>query len=585
MMVQRRLVGLVREAPLPVAVTVLCALGAMAAAVAQWFLTARVVVRVLEGEQAGEVATTVAAVAGAVVTRALLLWARDLAGTWTGQVVKRRLRARLVDRVLELGPAYATHRRTGDVVASLADGVDALRAYVGFYLPQAFVALAGPAVLVIGLVILDPVVGGVVAACLVLLPFVRRLWGSVLGRRGRAHWEAYEAFAASMLDALAGMATLRTLGAAGAYEERLSDDAARLYRATRSDLAASLAPVGLTAVLVGTGTVVSVAVGAVRVAEGALDPVSLLVVLFLAGECFRPQQELQNYWHEGFYGLAASHGIFALLDTPAPLAEPDDPRPRPAAPLTIELRAVTYRYPSATAGSAPALDAVSLVVPAGSRVAVVGPSGAGKSTLVSLLQRFVDPDEGAVLVGGVDLRELRLGDARSCAALVSQDVHLFVGTVAENLRLARPDATDEELVDACRRARIHDAVTAWPEGYDTILGERGATASGGERQRLAIARALLADAPLLLLDEATSSVDGENEEALRAALDEAGRGRTTLVVAHRMATVMGADEIVVLDHGRIVERGAPSDLLRLDQGRFAQLVAVGQGADRSGDDA
>lgn len=571
-MVQRRLVGLVREAPLQVALTVGCALGAMAAAVTQWFLTAAVVADVLAGARLGEVAYGVAGVAAAVVCRALLLWLRDLCGTWTGQVVKRRLRDRLVVALLRLGPAYTSHRRTGEVVASLGDGVEALRAYVGFYLPQALVALAGPAVLAVALLALDPYVGAVVVVCLLALPFSRRLWAGVLGRRGRAHWEAYEEYAASLLDAIVGMATLRTLGATHRYEQRLRRDAARLYRATRSDLAASLAPVGLTAVLVGTGTVVSVVVGAFRVADGALEPVQLLLVLFLAGECFRPQQELQNYWHEGFYGLAASHGIFSLLDEPQPLDEPARPRPRPPGPLDLEVRDLRYRYPG---GGAPALDGVSLRVPAGATVAVVGSSGAGKSTLVSLLQRFLDPDEGAVLVGGVDLRDLALAEARSTASLVSQEVHLFAGTVADNLRVASPHASEADLVDACRRARIHDTVVSWPQGYDTVLGERGATISGGERQRLAVARALLVDAPVLLLDEATSSVDGANEQALHAALTEAGRGRTTLVVAHRMSTVLGADEVVVLERGRVVQQGPPDRLLADPGGRFARLVAVG----------
>ncbi|WP_203338675.1 ABC transporter ATP-binding protein/permease [Nocardioides limicola] len=588
MMVQRRLVGLVREAPLPVTVTVACALGSMLAAVLQWFFTAQALSRVLSGADSSALVWPLVGVAAAVACRGLLMWGRDLAGNWTGRVVKRRLRAALIDKLLRLGPAYTSGRRTGDMIASVGDGVEALRAYVGFYLPQAFVSLAGPLVLVVALTLVDPVIGLLVLACLVALPFARRAWGGLLGRRGRAHWEAYEEFAASMMDAITGLATLRSVGAVDEYGERLSRGAAKLYRATRRDLAASLGVVGVTALLVGTGTLISVGVGAFRVASGALDPMLLLFVLFLAAECFRPQQELQNYWHEGFHGLAASHGIFALLDAPELLTEPARPRPRPTGAVSLTLHEVSYRYPTTDgtdgtdsakdADGAWALDRVSIDVPAGTTLAVVGPSGAGKSTLVALLQRFLDPDQGAVLVGGVDLRELSLVDARSLAALVSQDVHLFAGTVADNLRLARPDADHDDLEEACRRARIHHVIESWPDGYQTVLGERGLTISGGERQRLAIARALLADAPLLLLDEATSSVDGANEQAMHAAIAEASRGRTTVVVAHRMSTVLDADRVVVLDSGRIVESGEPGLLLAQRHGRFAELVAAGTGA-------
>jgi len=298
----------------------------------------------------------------------------------------------------------------------------------------------------------------------------------------------------------------------------------------------------------------------------------MLLILFLTAEAFRPTQELQNYWHEGFYGLAASTSIFDLIDSPSVVHDTGQrvlPVVRGEA-TEVTLEGVSFTY---EAKMPPALQDVSFTVPAGETVAIAGRSGAGKSTLVALLQRFFDPDHGRITVNGVDLRDLRLGEARRLTAVVSQDIYLFHGTVAENLRMARPDATVEEFEAACRAANAHDFITALPDGYATLVGERGARLSGGERQRIAIARALLKDAPVLILDEATSSVDGASEAAIQEALANLARGRTTIVVAHRLSALMHADRIVVLDGGRVVEAGRPSELLARG-GHYAELVRV-----------
>ncbi|MFC7107020.1 ABC transporter ATP-binding protein [Nonomuraea rubra] len=237
---------------------------------------------------------------------------------------------------------------------------------------------------------------------------------------------------------------------------------------------------------------------------------------------------------------------------------------------------VTFSYPGR---DRPALDGFSLDIAPGERVALVGRSGAGKTTVASLLLRFFDPSAGRVTVNGVDVRDLSFDRLRSLIAVVSQDTYLFHGTVRRNLALARPDAGDEQLEAAARAAQAHDFITALPDGYDTVVGERGLKLSGGERQRIAIARALLKDAPILVLDEATSAVDAANESAIQHALDTLSGGRTTLMIAHRLSTVQAADRVIVMADGRISEAGPPSELLA-GQGAYARLVAAQNGAAR-----
>lgn len=571
MFVQRRLLRLaVRTAPGPLALTCLLGLLGTAAGVITGFAVAEAVRRVLAGAAVVELTGPIALAVTAVAARGLTGWARDVAAHHCAGVVKVALRQRLTAHVLALGPGYTTGHRAGDVQATLADGVENLQAYVGFYLPQAAVAVIAPVVLVTGMFVLDPVVGGAVLAATLVVPIARPLFSRVLGDRGREHWDAYRELAARMLDALQGVTTLKLLGASERHGRELEAATTRLYQATVNNLGVSLVVYSIISIAMGVGTAVATGVGALRLATGALDAGALLVVLFLAAECFRPLLELQNYWHEGFHGVAAGSGIFGLLDT-VPDVRDAGRRTRPAHPGPAEVRFqdVSVVYPGA---ERPAIDRIDVVVTPGSTVAVVGRSGAGKSTLVAVLLRHLDPTTGRVLVDGVDLREFPLAEARRLSSVVSQDVHLFHGTIADNLRLAAPHATDGQLRQAIDDAHLGAFVDAAPAGLATVVGERGATLSGGERQRIAIARALLKDAPLLVLDEATSSIDGASEAAIQAALERVREGRTTVIVAHRLSTIRDADQVVVLDAGRVIEAGRPDELLAADDGAFRRLV-------------
>jgi ATP-binding cassette subfamily C protein CydCD len=301
---------------------------------------------------------------------------------------------------------------------------------------------------------------------------------------------------------------------------------------------------------------------------------ALLMVLMMGVEVFRPLRELRALMHQGMVAQSAAQAVFELLDA-RPIVT-DAARSRSARRLvpTIEFDGVTFAYPG---GRQAAHRGLSFKVAAGERIGIVGPSGCGKSSIVRLLLRQYDPQQGAVRIGGVDLRELSFEEIRSQLAVVNQDTYLFHGTVEDNLRFGKPEATQDELEAAARAANAHDFIAKLPQGYRTVVGERGLRLSGGQRQRIAIARALLRDAPILILDEALSAVDAENEAVIQKALDRLMEGRTTLILAHRLSSVIGADRILVIEEGQVIESGQHGALMR-SGGAYHRLMA-GQAQD------
>jgi ABC-type multidrug transport system fused ATPase/permease subunit len=264
-----------------------------------------------------------------------------------------------------------------------------------------------------------------------------------------------------------------------------------------------------------------------------------------------------GYWISEFQrAIASGERIFEVLDEPEEIVERPDARPLPTGEGTIRFEHVTFGYDPAR----PVLHDIDLEIPAGRRVALIGHTGSGKSTLTALVPRFYDPSAGRVLLDGVDVRDLRLRDLRGTIGLVSQDPFLFSTTVRENIAFGAPQASDEDVVRAAQMAQAHEFIDALPDGYDTVIGERGITLSGGQRQRLAIARAILVNPRVLILDDATASVDASTEAKIRLGLREAMRGRTTLIIAHRLSTLALADELIVLDGGRVVARGTEAEL-------------------------
>jgi len=571
----RRLWALTAGVRSRIAAAVAIGLLAAVAGIARLALLGWLLARVLAGDSLAALAPALVLTAVALVGRSALDYARTMAAHHTAARVQAELRRSLYAHVAALGPAHFVRDRTGDVMLSMVEGIQQLEVYFGQYLPQLFVAALTPVLIFAFVAFLDlPVALVVLVAALVAL-LAPGLWHRWDSRASLARSQAYKAFGAEFLDAVQGLATLKAFGQSTSRARRLEEKATSLFHSTMWVLGTNTLARGITDTVIAMGAAAALAVGAWRVSHGAMSLSALLVILMLGIEVFRPLRELRVLLHQGMLGLSASRGIFAILDARAAVTDrPGGLEPRDAG---VTFEDVTFVYPG---GRRAAHAGVSFSVRPGERVGIVGPSGSGKSTVARLLLRFYDPERGRVLIGGRDLRELSLAQIRARIAVVSQDTWLFHGTVEENLRMGRPGATADELRAAARAANAEEFILRLPQGYATIVGERGVRLSGGQRQRIAIARALLRDAPILVLDEALSSVDAESEALIQAALDRLMVGRTTLVFAHRLSSVIGADRILVLDEGRVVEQGTHAALIA-GHGVYARLMA-GQARDGAG---
>ncbi|MEY9814916.1 ABC transporter ATP-binding protein/permease [Streptomyces albogriseolus] len=513
-----------------------------------------------------------ATVLAVVAARAgLAVWQRRTA-TRAGARVRVALRDELLAHLGRLGPAYLTTARAGAVRTTLVEGVEGVDAYVSRHLPQLLVTLAVPPLVLAVLAVVEPRALLGLAPALLLALLGPRAWDRLLAARGKEHWDTYEGLGADYLEALQGMPALRAAGAVGRTRARLEERSAALHRATVAKLRISLVDTGITDLAVQGGTAAAALLACWSAVTGSTTAAGTYLVLLLASECFRPVRDLAREWHAGYLGVSAADGLAALRTAEPAVPDTATAPAHRRTPPELRFQKVRFTYDGAPA---PALDGVSFTARAGRTTAIVGPSGAGKSTLLSLLLRHHDPQEGRITLDGRPTTEYALDSLRQGIAVVSQETYLFHATIADNLRLARPGATDGELTRAARAAGIHDEIAALPDGYATVLGERGATLSGGQRQRLALARALLSDAPVLVLDEATSAVDERREADIVRELLKAAGGRTVLVVAHRLAAVRHADHIVVLDAGQVDAVGDHTGLVEAG-GVYTRLVEAGR---------
>ncbi|MHC6627385.1 thiol reductant ABC exporter subunit CydD [Streptomyces globosus] len=527
--------------------------------IAQAMLIAEIVVGAFEkGLDAQALQRPLLLLAAVALGRGLLAWLTELAAHRASAAVKSHLRGQLLNRAADLGPGWLSGQRTGSLVALATRGVDALDDYFSRYLPQLGLAVAVPAAVLARIVTEDWVSAAIIVVTLPLIPLFMVLIGLATQSRMNRQWQLLSRLSGHFLDVVAGLPTLKVFGRAKAQAESIRRITGDYRRATMQTLRiAFLSSFALELLATLSVALVAVTIG-MRLVHGELDLYTGLVVLILAPEAYLPLRQVGAQYHAAAEGLAAAEEVFEVLETPAPRPVPGMPAALPApgpAGFSLDVDGVAVRYPGRGADS-PA--AVSLTVGPGECVALTGPSGAGKSTLLQVVLGFTAPSAGRVRIGGTDLSALDPDEWRQHVAWVPQRPHLFAGTVAENVRLARPDASDDAVARALEDAGAREFVGALPQGADTVLGEGGAGLSAGQRQRIALARAFLADRPVLLLDEPTAALDGETEAAVVEAVRRLAAGRTVLLVVHRPALLALADRVVEIGSALADPAGEPA---------------------------
>ncbi|MCN9243104.1 thiol reductant ABC exporter subunit CydD [Streptomyces sp. RY43-2] len=533
-----------------VAVVALGAVGSVLV-IAQAMLIADVVVGAFQHHHSvAELRTPLLLLVAVAVGRALVSWLTELAAHRASAAVKSELRGRLLEKAGALGPGWLSGQRTGSLVALATRGVDALDDYFSRYLPQLGLAVVVPIAVLARIVTEDWVSAAIIVVTLPLIPLFMILIGWATRAQMDRQWRLLSRLSGHFLDVVAGLPTLKVFGRAKVQAESIKRITGEYRQATMRTLRiAFLSSFALELLATISVALVAVTIG-MRLVQGDMDLYIGLVILVLAPEAYLPLRQVGARFHAAAEGLAAAEEIFAVLETPVPSSGAERV---PQGEIAVE--GVTVRYPGR---SSDAVSEVSLTARPGETVALVGPSGSGKSTLLNVLLGFVPPTAGRVRIGGVDLASADLEEWRSRIAWVPQRPHLYAGTITDNVRLARPDADDAAVRRALADAGALEFVDALPAGADTVLGEDGAGLSAGQRQRLALARAFLADRPVLLLDEPTASLDGATEAEVVEAVRRLAVGRTVLLVVHRPALLALADRTVRLDAKEYGTEGAPT---------------------------
>jgi len=569
MHIEPRLLVFTRGVRTRIAATVAVGLLGVGLGIARLALLGWLIGQVFAGKPLQELVLPVVLIAVVMVLRGGAEHWRAVMAHETAARVQKALRRTLYDKVASLGPGTVGRQRSGGLTLSMIDGVEQLETYFGQFLPQFMIALLSPLLIFAVVAFIDLPVAAVMLGFALLALFAPALWHKWDVRASIARMTAYKSFAAEFLDSIQGLATLKAFGQGKARADKLEVEARDLFRRTMWVLGTNSLARGITDTSIAGGAAAALIYGASRVEAGAMSLTALLVILMLGVEIFRPMRELRSVLHQGMVGLSAAQGIYRILDDQASVADAPPAALSTVLAPTITFENVRFAYPGTRRT---VHDNLNFTAAAGERLGLVGSSGGGKSSIVRLLLRFYDPDQGRILLGGHDLRSLSFAQIRSLISVVNQDTFLFHGTVEENIRLGKPGASQEDMEDAARAANIHEFILSLPHGYQTVIGEKGIKLSGGQRQRLAIARALLRDTPILVLDEALSAVDAENEAVIQEALDRLMQGRTTLILAHRLSSVIDCDRILVLDRGHVAEEGKHAPLMS-QGGVYARLMA------------
>lgn len=492
---------------------------------------------------------------------------------WLGERVVSDVRRDVFRHVIELSPSFYDTAKSGEIISRLTADTTQIKSAVGATASMALRNMILGIGAIGAMVYTSPRLSMIVIAAIPLIVFPIVGFGRAVRKRSRFAQDTLAEAMAYASEAISSVRVIQAFASTGNATSRFADAVEIAFDAARRTIAARAALTAFAIFLIFASVIAVLWIGARDVLNGTITPgllsQFLLYAIFAAGSL----GALSEVWGELSLAAGAAERISELMNEESSIKAPKSPAKMPSPVMgNIRFENVSFNYPSRSNDSV--IHGLDLQIRAGESVAIVGPSGAGKSTLFSMLLRFYDPQSGTIALDGTDIRQFDPAELRRSIAIVPQDTVIFAASAHDNIALGREDATRQQVVEAARAASADEFISASSEGYETPLGERGISLSGGQRQRIAIARAILKDAPILLLDEATSALDAESERLVQKALDKLMQGRTTIVIAHRLATILKADRIIVMDNGRIVEQGTHESLNKKKDGLYARLASL-----------